>query len=81
MTNKLKCGYCKNKKLYLKDKLDIKLPLILDDTECRTTVLSKPKQLNEYSIRTIKNKGVDYIKVYFYDEDTQERRRIINMFG
>lgn len=80
ITNKLKCGYCKNKKLYLKDKLDVKLPLILDDTECRTTVLSKPKQLNEYSIRTIKNKGVDYIKVYFYDEDTQDRRRIINLF-
>jgi len=77
MSGRKECNMCKKSQFYLKDRKGELFPIITDRDVCRMQVLNS-KILFASEIRNELNGKVDYFRAYFFDEDTTERRKILN---
>ena len=71
-----KCGLCAKGKYLLKDRTGVEFPIITDARVCRSMILNSKVLCAINEVNTLRGK-VDYVRAYFYDEDTNRRREII----
>lgn len=72
----INCNLCQMGRYYLEDRTGERFPIMTERKACRTTLLNgkvlfAPEVLDEL------NGKVDYFRAYFFDESTDERRRIL----
>ncbi len=76
MTGRTRCNLCKINRFYLKDRVGEEFPIITDKAVCRMQILNNKILYVPDAIREL-NGNVDYFRVYFLDENTNERRRVL----
>ena len=74
----INCGLCEKNKYYLEDRTGIKLPIVTNRKVCRMTLLNG-KVLFVPEVVEELNGRIDWFRVYFFDESTEERKRILNI--
>ena len=76
MAGKKNCNLCMKTQFYLNDRKDEMFPIITDRSVCRMQILNS-KILYAGEVRDELNGKVDYLRAYFFDEDTNERRKVL----
>lgn len=76
MCGKKDCNLCKKSQFYLKDRKNEMFPIITDRTTCRMQVLNS-KILYAAEVKQELEGVADYLRVYFFDENPEERRRVL----
>jgi len=74
---KKNCNMCKKVQFYLEDRTNEKFPIVTDRSSCRMQILNS-KILYAGEIKSELEGKVDYFRAYFFDEDTNERRKILS---
>ncbi|MGI6733680.1 MAG: DUF3656 domain-containing U32 family peptidase [Anaerovoracaceae bacterium] len=75
-----RCGLCKRGRYFLKDRTGAEFPVIGDPESCRSTILNKDKlRVPEY-VGALLDSGVGLFRLYFYEEDPNEMREIMEIF-
>lgn len=77
MSGKKDCNMCQKSQFYLKDRKDEMFPIITDRATCRMQLLNS-KVLYAGEVKDELDGRVDYFRAYFFDESTEERRRVLN---
>jgi len=76
MVGKNNCNMCEKSQFFLKDRKDEMFPIITDRENCRMQILNSKILFSSEVVKELKGK-VDYFRVYFFDESTEERRKVI----
>lgn len=74
----INCGLCEKNQYYLEDRTNVKFPIITDRKVCRSTILNGKILFTPEVVEELEGE-VDYFRAYFYDESTDERRRILDV--
>lgn len=72
----INCNLCQSGRYYLEDRTGERFPIITERKACRTTLLNGKVLFAPEVIGELNGK-VDYFRAYFFDESTDERRRIL----
>jgi len=75
LAGKLNCNLCQKGNYELKDRTGAIFPVITDRPNCRSIILNSKKLLLPDAKEKIEN--ADYLRLYFFDETTNERVSII----
>lgn len=75
VAGKINCNLCQNGKYSLKDRTGAIFPIITDRENCRSIILNSRKLLLPDAMEKVEN--ADYLRLYFYDETTNERFNVI----
>lgn len=75
IAGKINCDLCQKAKYSLKDRTGAIFPIITDRQNCRSIILNSKKLILPDAIEKIES--ADYLRVYFFDETTNERINII----
>lgn len=76
MMGRKECNMCQKAGFSLKDRKGESFPIITDRKTCRMQILNS-KILFASEIKKELESRVDYFRAYFFDEDTNERRRVL----
>lgn len=76
MAGKNNCNLCEKSKFFLEDRIGEKFPVITDRKACRMQILNS-KILFDIEAKKELDGKVDYFRVYFFDEGTDERRKVL----
>ena len=76
MVGKKDCNMCEKAQFYLKDRKDEMFPIITDREVCRMQILNSKVLFASDVVKELEGK-VDYFRAYFFDESTEERRRVL----
>ena len=71
------CKKCKSVEYSLIDRKDKKFPVIFNNKQCTMQILNADKLFSEEAIKQLNSK-VDYMRVYVYDENTENIKNVIN---
>lgn len=74
----LHCGLCKNNSYTLEDRTGEHFPILTNSDACRIQLLNS-KILCAPEVCAYLSGQVDYFRAYFFDETTDERRRILKL--
>lgn len=74
----INCGLCEKNQYYLEDRTNIKFPIVTDRKVCRMTILNG-KILFVPEVVEELNEKIDWFRAYFFDESTEERRRVLDI--
>ena len=77
MAGNKNCNFCEKAQFYLEDRMGEKFPIITDRKSCRMQILNSKVLYAGEIIKELKDK-CDYFRAYFFDESTEERRRILS---
>ena len=75
-----KCKLCKEKTYGLADRKNMPMPLVLDDTDCRATILNTDKLYVPEIVQNLVESGVNIFRMYFFDETKEEIEEICSEF-
>lgn len=75
--NKKNCEICEKFKYHLQDEQNNKYPL-RRDSDCNMRIVHYKAINNIHNINTLKDIGVNYFRIEFVDESTEEVRSVIN---
>src|SRR5690606_8193327 len=64
----------------LKDRKGMKFPVIMDDTDCRTTIFNGQVLLFTENIDKMSLWGIDVLRLIFTDEEPLKMRNIVSMY-
>lgn len=73
-------GRCREEGFYLKDRKGMKFPVIMDDTDCRTTIFNGQVLLFTENIDKMSLWGIDVLRLIFTDEEPLKMRNIVSMY-
>ena len=71
------CNFCQKAQFWLEDRMGEKFPVITDRKNCRMQILNSKVLYAGEVIKELKGR-CDYFRAYFFDESTEERRRILS---
>lgn len=74
----INCGLCEKNKFYLEDRTGVKFPIITDRKVCRMTLLNGKVLFAPEIVNELRGK-VACFRAYFFNESTEERRRILDI--
>lgn len=73
-------GRCREEGFYLKDRKNMKFPIIMDNTDCRTTIFNGQVLLFTENIDKMSSWGIDVLRLIFTDEEPLRVRDIVSMY-
>ena len=77
MAGNKNCNFCEKAQFWLEDRIGEKFPIITDRKSCRMQILNSKVLYAGEVIKELKGR-CDYFRAYFFDEATEERRRILS---
>ena len=72
------CKACTKSRFVLKDRKDKIFPVVYNNIDCNMKILNSNKLFSKESIEKL-NSRVDYMRLYIYDEDKEERGKVIDI--
>lgn len=71
---------CREEGFYLKDRKNMKFPVIMDNIDCRTTIFNGQVLLFTENIDKMSSWGIDVLRLAFTDEGPLKIKNIVNMY-
>ena len=71
---------CTKESFYLKDRKDMKFPIITDNIDCKTTIFNSQVLLFTENIDKMNWCGINVLRLAFTDEQPSQMRKIVNMY-
>lgn len=75
---------CKNKctkgDYHLKDRKSMKFPIVMDNTDCRTTIFNSQVLFFTEGVGEMGSWGIDVLRLIFTDEEPSQMRKVVNMY-